>query len=231
LVPALSLEEGLNVGLEKSDIKIGTINEIGSALDDLLEAALTKAEQAEGGKVLAKKGLAGIESILSAIDRDLDEGKFDEPPDGPLKQAALIKRWVLRCDESLKNLLMQAEGTSLQTEGRVAGLKAAVEIAQKRKTAEVSKARALQEAIERGAIIVEDAPDGENGGRPVGAHPAQHSAAADIQQRREEAKADKEAKAKAEAKASNGAKNGKAKTAKKKTTKKKTTKKRASAEN
>ena len=170
----------------KSQVKIGTINELGEAMDGLLESAKAEGFRQEGrARLLVELQNGTLKSILDRVDRDVDEGKLD------LETSGHVKKALVRVSHAIDNLKLQTTKSQLVCEGRVQGLKQAVDFASKRNKEEADRLRAFLEAVERGDVTVED------GARPDQAGSAA-SAAADIQQRRAEAKAERE-KAEAEA--------------------------------
>lgn len=150
----------------KSQIKIGTVSELGAQLDDLLEKAEKEPLKCEGYSLCLKEFETGLTSIFSRVDTERDEGQFDAFGN-PLEVAGLVKKFLTRVHASIEGLKAHNEKVRLVQEGRVLGLRQAVEIAKKMHDSEQLKMAALAKAVEEGVITVEEDPKK----RPVGKHP------------------------------------------------------------
>jgi hypothetical protein len=162
----------------KSQVKIGTINELGLKYDDMRESAEKDIIRKEGYHVaLNELQQSTLKSVFERIDADRDEGKLD------LETAGRCKEYVLKVHAAIDNLRIMNEKHRLIAEGRVVGLREAITFAAKVLDAEKAKLQAaesqMSEAPEGG--VAEVRPD------------AQMSAVQDLDQRRAAARAAKEA--------------------------------------
>jgi hypothetical protein len=187
------------MGITKSEIKMSAINELGSAVDDMLETAQQEMYQAGGAKNALVTAQRKVEELANVVAVDLDEGVIEKLCEEPMEVAKYVNRMIKRAGGVIDNLATTAEVQRIQAVGAAASLKVVVGIAKKMHDREDEKVKAG-----RAAGV---GPEGESP-RPT------MSAADDIAQRRAEAKAEKEGK-------SNGKSNGEPKkAAKKKTTRK-----------
>lgn len=162
----------------KSQVKIGTINELGLKYDDMRESAEKDILRKEGYHVaLNELQQSTLKSVFERIDADRDGGKID------LEAAAHCKDYVLKVHAAIDNLRIMNEKHRLIAEGRVVGLREAIAFAAKVMDAEKAKLQAVEgqmaEALE--GAVQEVRPD------------AQMSAVEDLDQRRAVARATKEA--------------------------------------
>jgi hypothetical protein len=162
----------------KSQVKIGTINELGVKYDDMREAVEKEVLRKEGYHVaLNELQQKTLTSVLERIDDDRDEGKLD------LETAARCKEYILKVHGAVDNLRIMNEKHRLIAEGRVTGLKDAIAFAAKQ--LELEKAK-LKDFETQGAT-----PEGPP---PEAARPdVQMTAVDDLDQRRTAARAAKEA--------------------------------------
>ena len=196
------------MGITKSEIKMSAINELGNAVDDMLETAQREMHQANGAKSALVTAQRKVEELANVVASDLDEGVIEKLCEEPMEVAKYINRMIKRAGGVIDNLATTAEVQRIQAIGSAASLKVVVGIAKRMHDAEEAKVKA--------GIAREVGAEGE-GARPV------MSAADDIAQRRAEARAEKEGK-------SNGKSNGESKTKKKTTRKRRKSSKKASAE-
>jgi hypothetical protein len=182
----------------KSQIKITVVNDIGTKLDDMREAAQVDVYRKEGAHgTINDLQNSTLKSIMAAVDTDRDDGHIS------LLDATLVKQYLMKVHHALDNLRIMVEKHRLVDEGRVAGLQAAIKYAQKTVDAERKQLTALSEGLEDGSIRMDSdgAPvfEGPLEQRPSGVRPAMDGRSsgplADLEARRAEARALKEAKA------------------------------------
>jgi hypothetical protein len=182
----------------KSQIKITVVNDIGTKLDDMREAAQVDIYRKEGAHgTINDLQNSTLKSIMAAVDTDRDDGHISLP------DATLVKQYLMKVHHALDNLRIMVEKHRLVDEGRVAGLQAAIKYAQKTVDAERKQLTALSEGLEDGSIRMDSdgAPvfEGPLEQRPSGVRPAMDGRSsgplADLEARRAEARALKEAKA------------------------------------
>lgn len=149
------------MNLDKSDVKVGTANEIGCRLDDMLEANTRELHRFEGAVTALRTGASAIENLEKAVDRELDEGKI---PD--LETAVLIKKWTGRMHQALTNLAMQADNNRVMQTGKISAMQGAVEVTRKFREEEMNRAATLRTALEQNKARASDHVVAEVGDRP-----------------------------------------------------------------
>jgi len=170
----------------KAEIKMATAHHIGAKLDDQLEAAGAEVHRYEGAKEALKQAAKALESLMSHVDKDLDEGKYEElVTAGPLKIAETVKLYVQRSMAAVQNLAISAETNGFVARGKAQALQLAVKTAKDVYDTEAKKKEAIETAMKNGTLTEE--------ARPEGVHPEKMSAVQDLAARRAEAKAAKEA--------------------------------------
>ena len=156
------------MSVEKAKIKVGTLNALGSKLDDALEVAEKSANAFEGGKSALKSAKQKVEALYKHVDKDIDEEKV--PADG---EVLTVARYTKRYIGHAVNLIEQMEvaaGVNVQRAlGKADGLRDAVKATKADVDAEVNKMTAIANALETGAISIEDGEDLPE--RPSGVHP------------------------------------------------------------
>lgn len=144
------------MGLEKAELKRETANEIGNALEDVLEqgrlAQARKSGEADAWGAAAKS----LEGLLGLVSRDVDEGKLD------LEEAKLAKTWLLRAVNGAKGAAAEHLAAFHVAKGKVEALEVAVGVTKRIFDREATKAEALAQ---------DDGANGRGRARPVGAHP------------------------------------------------------------
>jgi hypothetical protein len=167
----------------KAEIKMATAHQIGAKLDDQLETANSEVQRYEGAKEALKQAVKALEGLMSHVDKDVDEGKYNELAGelGPLKIAELVKLYIQRSMSSVQNMAIGAETNGFVARGKVQALQMAVKAAKDVYDTEAKKKAAIA-AVKDGTMI-ED--------RPEGVHPGQMSAVQDLEARRAEARAAK----------------------------------------
>lgn len=146
----------------KHEIKALTYHEVGSKLDDQLEAAQREQSGFDGAKQALTSAKTLVEGLTAHVDKDLKDGTLD------IEQATLAKRWVLRSAGVIQNLGIQAEVQNYQAQGKVLALRQAVKVTNSLYTTE----KDLWEGAKNSTSGEEV---GDEGGRPVaravGTHP------------------------------------------------------------
>jgi hypothetical protein len=123
---------------DKAEVKKGAIEEIGNLLDDALEVAKHEVHAAAGSKKAFDAALVSIINLSAHVDADVDEGKFD------LEVCTVVKRYLTRAQQMIKNLLLQAGKDQLKFDGQVTAYEKAVIITKKQYDIEDRKAKMLE---------------------------------------------------------------------------------------
>lgn len=156
------------MSFEKAGLKIGTAQEIGCRLDDVLESTSKELWRLEGAVVYLKQAVAALESIGNLVDKEMDDGAFD------LETAKYIKKYLIRSQQVVTNLSIQAENNRWTTAGKVTAMETAVKVTKKFQEEEQAKLAALQAAVQRGDVVQQGNSHVvavAGGSRPLGVHP------------------------------------------------------------
>lgn len=130
------------MGVEKSEIKMAVAHELGAGFDDALEAAERDIYRWDGAKTSLRGAASAIEGLMEHAKRDLDAELLNE------ESFKLVRKWVQRATEIVRNLRTQAEVHEQRSHGRVEALKTSVKITKKLYDDEQAKLKALQEHVE-----------------------------------------------------------------------------------
>jgi len=163
------------MSIEKAEIKIGTIRQFGTKLEDQKEAAEAECCRNEGALGSLKQAADGVFGILQIVEKEAKAGAFDEVK-GSLAVCEVVKSYLKKVLGSLDNLATQANVGRLQSKGEIEGLGKAILTAKKILDEESRKAQGIRETV---LIGVED-EDGKVTpveARPVGTHPGPSIAA------------------------------------------------------
>lgn len=153
------------MGLEKAEIKSGTLNAHAEQLRKRLEAAKLRNVGLEGAATGIKQAARGIEGVMRLLAEEVKEEKIERPAD-EMATAALIRRWLLRAHGITTNLADKTSMEGLRVEGQIRGIQDSIDFAESAASQEDDKAAALQ------------APDTDPDRRSVGQHPGEDLGAA-----------------------------------------------------
>lgn len=152
----------------KSEIRASVLNDMGSRIEDALDAAKRELAGFQGGRqalVLAKQK---VEAHMASVDKDVDAGRLD------LEQASLVKKYMSQCCHILENLGIQAEVQGYQAQGKIMATENLVKVTKTLFDQERAKLEAAEreEAGELPEHLVGDPEDPRRPvQRPVGVHP------------------------------------------------------------
>lgn len=142
----------------KSELKMLVSHELGARVEDTWEVAKKDLAILEGRQGAFLDGATAVEALMGFVDKDIDEGKLD------LVAADIVKRYLMRAGNALKNLGQQAANMKVAQAGKISGLDQAMAIIKKEVDAERTKIEALKAAA--------SVPPPENPrDRPVGEAP------------------------------------------------------------
>lgn len=136
--------------LVKAEVRIATANEIGVRMDDALEAAKGDVARADGAASAGVKIGDGIDSVVAAMQKDIDEGRLG------LEQGKLVATWLARARTVASNYVLGSHQAKSMAQGRVMGFEAAVASVAKFKTEEENKVRAVLTAAAAEDVAPED---------------------------------------------------------------------------
>lgn len=158
----------------KSEVKAALAFELGSAYEDMLEAAKHELQRSGGQKSGLLTGRTKLEEHMKIIDRDVDSGQLT------LDEAGKCKKYMVQGLNILQNLAMQAEVQAYLSQGKVQALEGVVKSTKKVYDSEQTKAKNLAEyeaAVAATTAATSSTVEEDSDAtptpprRPVGAHP------------------------------------------------------------
>jgi hypothetical protein len=167
------------MSIDKSELKILIVNNIGADIEDQLESSKRTVHQLEGAVAALSQAATAVPLGINAkIDKIFEEGviKDDMPA---LQVYTLLKKYVTKCGDFLQHLSEVEKLKVTSQSGEVRGIEFSLGLIKKIKDAEIKKVEALAEFLGSEEKNVSNAK-----GRPVGAHPGRSS----LSDRRAEAK-------------------------------------------
>lgn len=159
----------------KTQIKIGTLHELGNKFEDVKEVAVKTVAQQEGYGFALDDVDNGIKSVLAKIDEEREAGAYD------LEVSSQLKKAVMRVNSVILNLKARQQTHLILAQGQVLGLDLAIKHTKKAFDVEQAKLQGTPEKKPSTAVIEESRPDRAN------------NALADLEERRAQAKAAKTA--------------------------------------
>lgn len=157
-----------------------TLNSLGNKFDDMREAVLKEIAGWSGAKRALKEAAKNVGSLASHVDKDLEEGLVP----GDLVTAEYTKKYIGRAAAALENLELRAQNLEFVANGKLEAMDKVIQSVKKDYDKEIADLELYEKALSLGV-------DPESAGRPdspVREENSQAAAAADIDQRRLEAK-------------------------------------------
>jgi hypothetical protein len=145
-----------------SDVKLQATREIGSRMDDRLEAAEQETHALGGAVQMLKQAAQNIESLHAHVGKDMDAHLFADLTD--VQVQAQIKRYIDRAIGVVQNLQLGAEQARLKAMGKQEALQQAVKLVKQLHDQEVARVARIEKIEADGGIP-------ETLGRVVGDHP------------------------------------------------------------
>lgn len=184
------------MAIDKTRLRRDIIHDFGVQFEDMLEQARKEIARNEGAKVALKTAKAKVEALCTHVEKDLEEGVLENlisgDDAGVLPLASYIKRKIMQAGGVIENLNGIVAVNAMRAEGELTAYKAVFAAVKKSHDAAVAKEEFL-------AKVASGELD-EGVARPEGVHPSDVplSPAADIAQRREQARKEKEEAAEAD---------------------------------
>lgn len=143
------------MGFDKGEVIKTTLVEVGTHLEEQLDAAERLVQQEIGGRNTIQQHCANLLGIVKAADSALNTSDSEDSiPD--IKTLALVKLWILKCVRATENLARTKANHVLVAQGAASQIKTTHDWLQKKVTAaEMAverKAREAQEAIETAKV-------------------------------------------------------------------------------
>ena len=179
------------MAIDKTRLRRDIIHDFGAQFEDMLEQARKEIARNEGAKIALKTAKAKVEELCAHVERDLEEGVLENlisgDDAGVLPLASYIKRKVMQAGGVIENLNGIVAVNAMRAEGELTAYKAVFAAVKKSYDAAVAKEEFL-------AKVASGELDESMTTRPEGVHPSDVplSPAADIAQRREQARKEKE---------------------------------------
>jgi hypothetical protein len=168
--------------LEQLAAKAQVTGDVGDGLDKDLDRAQAEAHSLMGGALWVKKATAGVSGLMELIRKDFEEGKLDNLEGKQVFD--LLSEWNRKSVECLLNFAELKKSEALVANGKVVGIKAAMEVVQNHHTAATVRAAQIQQAI-----ASEESPQDEDEARAARREraPGEHPGASPLDARRVEA--------------------------------------------
>jgi hypothetical protein len=141
--------------LEQLAAKAQVTGDVGDGLDKALEAAKTEVDRLVGGAHWLKEGANKLSSLAEHINKDFEENKFDNL-DGKAIHDLLLD-YNRKATECILNFAELKKSESYGANGRVLGLKGALELVGKHHEAATMRAKQIMQAIESEEPPVDEA--------------------------------------------------------------------------
>jgi hypothetical protein len=129
------------MSLLKSELKQLVTTEIGVRVEDALELAKRDLTALEARKAAFQEGSNAVEALMAAVDRDVDEAKFDPPT------SLIVKRYLERSVNALRNMSLHSQNQMIAQAGKVQGLQQTVSLLQAIIDDEKKKAEQMRAAV------------------------------------------------------------------------------------
>lgn len=110
------------MSIEKAEIKRGTAHEIGTKLDDALDAATRNLHRLEGTHEGLKLGVTRIEALLAEVDQEVENKTLDLP------KAKIAKTHIAKAMATIAEMATAAKREHVVAQGRVQGLELSVKL-------------------------------------------------------------------------------------------------------
>lgn len=153
------------MSVDKSEIKKGTLNEVGARLDDMLEGAQRQRNANNGAKQALFQCAKQIGNLSKVAEKEAEETQLD------LDILGLIKKYIGRAQMAADGLARQQENQELISAGKVEALTKAVQMVKKQWEVEDTKIQPPEPISQR------EIPTGSR-------QPGQHPGPSIAQQRR-----------------------------------------------
>jgi hypothetical protein len=138
------------MNLEKANLKIMVVNNLGADIEDRVEGETRAAYELNGASQALRQAAVKVPRDLSAkVDASLKEGEIADGLDA-MSVAGLVKKYLLKVENFLNHLADVENQKAVTQMGRVDGLRQAMQIIQKTKETEAKKIQVFAEAQERG---------------------------------------------------------------------------------
>lgn len=131
------------MGFEKAELRAQIMTEVGADVEDAHDGAKEERAGLAGAKRALVSASSMIEQLIQVAQKEVEEEKLDEA------SYAIVKRYVLRSAEVVRNMAVNAEVQMHMAQGKVQALEAQMKVIQKKRESEMERAKALAQAAEQ----------------------------------------------------------------------------------
>jgi hypothetical protein len=131
--------------LEQLAAKAQVTGDVGEGLNGDIEAAQADVHRLQGGAIWLKEGVAKLASLADHIRKDFEDGKLASLEDKAVHD--LLLDYNRKAQECLLNFAELKKSEGIATSGRLAGLKAALDLVQKHHQAAAVRATQIMQAV------------------------------------------------------------------------------------
>lgn len=122
------------MSVDKTELRKAAIHEVGSRLDDALEASKADQYRLEGGVKAAQVAFERVGQLIVVVSGDMDKGALD------IEQAKLVKGYLAQAQAQMRDLVISTEKRMHMAAGAVLGMERAVREAKSAYDREAAKA-------------------------------------------------------------------------------------------
>ncbi len=148
----------ITMAFDNIKIKISTINNVGSKLDDQLEAINNEIKKLEGGLATLKQVHRNVDNFVNVVDSDLRLGKFDEFSEKE-RVAETIKSFIKCISKSISNTNSQCENAYTKLLGKQDGLNHSIKLVKSMLDEEAARLSDAEKKLNDGLIQIDENGD------------------------------------------------------------------------
>lgn len=145
------------MGVEKSELKLAVLENLGCKSDDILESVERELHRAEGAIQALSLGSKAVRQLAQLVDDDLDKERYD------IETATKVKEYLDRAGTLLDSMAQKATNQRMTGAGRVEMATQFVQFLKKEHDLEALKKKSFE---------IRDEDDDSPSSRPVGQRPA-----------------------------------------------------------
>lgn len=143
------------MSVEKSEVKVHTANDIGVAIEDLLEQAQRAEKMHEGAKLILAEAIKNVGLLPEHLERDITEGKVKLDELGSLEAiSGLVRKYLGHVQNMLENMRLGSQNAAIGSAAMAVAYQKSMGVAQRVRDTEKSKIDAVAK--------IEGTPEGED---------------------------------------------------------------------
>lgn len=113
------------MSVEKAELKVAVLTDVGDRVETLLEGSQAAVHRAEGAEQAFRDGAQVVQQLHQVVDREIDEKKLD------LEQGKIAKDWITRAVNALFQLSVNAQQVIVAQKGHAQGVSHTVQFLQR----------------------------------------------------------------------------------------------------